>query len=744
MTNSNTAKLPILFAMSSLVFMACNTSDTEAPHVSSDTEAPHVSVLSVGSAVEQRAEEAAYEHLNNKNTGLLDGVQAVWTTRITHSVNGVSHTRVQQTHDNIPVFGGEAIVHTDKRGQLKRFTDNLLRDIDVDTKPVLTGFDATDLAVNATVGWERLTAEPRVDLQILRHNGQDYLTYRVELKKFRADENPSMPVVFINAHTGEEVWRYDNLQTASLSDADKQTYDMNNGTNYGNAVIGDSSDSDLNTTHNSIDQTLAFLLAEVGRDSYDGTGAIVNSYGHYSNNYVNAFWDGIRLTFGDGDGSISNYLGVLDVSAHELGHAVTTHTANLVYANESGALNEASSDILAAAVEAYVDGGISTATWNVGEDCWLQGGSDPSLGNALRFMQAPSTDGSSRDHYSNRYTGTADNGGVHWNSGIANHWFYLLTSGGQHHNAVYRSGCTISGISISNAYDIWYHALENNMTSSTDFADARTATESSCTTLGFSSAVCDAVSEAWYEVGVGSDPGCGGGGGPVCGNGVCEVGESASSCPDDCGSSSGELSNGVPVTNLSGSTGSEVFYTIDVPAGASNLSFNMSGGSGDADLYVKFGSAPTISSYDCRPYLYGNNETCTFATPNAGTYHVMIRGYSSYSGVTLVASYDEPSCTPYSDSLSNLSGSAGSESHFTQTVPACATTLTIKISGGTGDADLYVKFGSAPTTSSFDCRPYLYGNNETCTFTPPSVGDYHIMLRGYYPYSGVTLSTSYE
>ena len=101
------------------------------------------------------------------------------------------------------------------------------------------------------------------------------------------------------------------------------------------------------------------------------------------------------------------------------------------------------------------------------------------------------------------------------------------------------------------------------------------------------------------------------------------------------------LANGVPVTGLSGSTGATVFYTMDVPAGASNLSFAISGGSGDADLYVRFGSDPTTSSYDCRPYLNGNNETCSFATPQAGTYHVMLRAYSTYSGVSLVGSYTE-------------------------------------------------------------------------------------------------------
>jgi|UPI0004B7FAF4 serine protease len=99
------------------------------------------------------------------------------------------------------------------------------------------------------------------------------------------------------------------------------------------------------------------------------------------------------------------------------------------------------------------------------------------------------------------------------------------------------------------------------------------------------------------------------------------------------------LQNGVPVTGLSGASGSTRTWTIEVPAGANNLVVKIAGGSGDADLYVRRGSPPTTTSYDCRPYLTGNNETCTFASPQSGTWYVMLRGYSAFSGVTLTASY---------------------------------------------------------------------------------------------------------
>ena len=122
------------------------------------------------------------------------------------------------------------------------------------------------------------------------------------------------------------------------------------------------------------------------------------------------------------------------------------------------------------------------------------------------------------------------------------------------------------------------------------------------------------------------------------------------------------LQNGVPVTGISGATGSQQFWTMDVPSGASNLVFQISGGTGDADLYVLFGADPTLTSYDCRPYVNGNNETCTIATPQTGTYHVMLNGYAAFSGVTLVGSYTGgggggcTTTTLYSNSFESGSG----------------------------------------------------------------------------------------
>ncbi|MEO1574237.1 MAG: S8 family peptidase, partial [Pseudomonadota bacterium] len=205
------------------------------------------------------------------------------------------------------------------------------------------------------------------------------------------------------------------------------------------------------------------------------------------------------------------------------------------------------------------------------------------------------------------------------------------------------------------------------------------------------------------------------------------------------------LQNGVPVTGLSASTGNVIRYTLVVPSGASNLSFRIAGGSGDADLYVRFGTAPTTSTYDCRPYLNGNNETCNISNVQAGTYHVMVRAYSTFSGVSLTGSFDTGGgATGGSFSRSNLSASRNNWNRFTINVPSGMSTLTVQISGGSGDADLYVRRGSAPSTSSYDCRPYRNGNSETCTFNNPGSGTWHIGIRAYRTYSGVNLNATWE
>jgi len=206
------------------------------------------------------------------------------------------------------------------------------------------------------------------------------------------------------------------------------------------------------------------------------------------------------------------------------------------------------------------------------------------------------------------------------------------------------------------------------------------------------------------------------------------------------------LTNGVAKTNLGASKANEIAYTMVVPTGATDLSFAIAGGSGDADLYVKFGSAPTTSSYDCRPYKNGNSETCTISNVQAGTYHVMLRAYSTFSGVSLTGSYTEAPVGGVGGSAeaTDLSGSRRAWSHYTVEIPAGMGSLTVNMSGGTGDADLYVRQSGQPTSSRYDCRPYKSGNTEACSFSSPASGTWYISIYGYSAYSGVTLKAEWK
>lgn len=210
------------------------------------------------------------------------------------------------------------------------------------------------------------------------------------------------------------------------------------------------------------------------------------------------------------------------------------------------------------------------------------------------------------------------------------------------------------------------------------------------------------------------------------------------------------LTPGVAVTGLAGAAGSTRDYTLVVPAGATQLSFALGGGTGDADLYVRRGAVATSSTNDCASESGTNTESCSFATPTAATYHVRVQGYRAYSGASLVGRYTASGGgTPTTVTLqpgvplSGQGAAAGAWLRYRIDVPAGATNLTVRTSGGTGAVDLYVRAGAEPTASVFDCRPYLVGNEESCSFTQPQAGSYYIGLYGYKAFSGVTLSASF-
>jgi vibriolysin len=289
---------------------------------------------------------------------------------------------------------------------------------------------------------------------------------------------------------------------------------------------------------------------------------------------------------------------------------------------------------------------------------------------------------------------------VHYSSGISNLVFALLSKGGTHPRG--KTTINVEAIGPEKAGRIFYKANTDLFTANTTFEQAKTYTIQAAQQLGYDAATVQAVTDAWLAVGVPPPP-------PV----------------------TTPLTNGVAVTGLSGSSGNKKYYTLEVPAGQTRLEFEISGGTGDADLYVRFGNPPSSSTYDCRPYKGGNAETCTFNNPQAGTWYVMLNGYSAYSGVSLKGTHTGPGGggTPTTETASGTVARRENDNFGPYNVVA-GTSFSVEMTG-TRNPDLYVRFGSAPTTSTYDCRPSTSGASETCTLTVPAgQTSAYVMVRG--------------
>ena len=287
-----------------------------------------------------------------------------------------------------------------------------------------------------------------------------------------------------------------------------ETYDLNTGTDYLTAVdftdtdntwknVNAQNDEVATDAHFGAEKTYDYFMFKFGRYSYDDLNSPLFSYVHYDVDYDNAFWDGIKMTYGDGDGTSTDPLTALDVCGHEITHGVTEYTANLIYQDEPGALNEAFSDIFGTAIEFYA--APAMADWFVGEDFDLTTG-----GNGFRNMSNPNEDGQP-DTYkgTNWYVGVMDNGGVHTNSGVANYWFYLLSEGGSGTNDIGNT-FSVDSIGIDKAAQIAYRALSVYLTNTSDYKDARMATIQAAIDLyGSCSPEVIATTNGWYAVGVG-------------------------------------------------------------------------------------------------------------------------------------------------------------------------------------------------------------------------------------------------
>lgn len=437
--------------------------------------------------------------------------------RIDHDEIGMTHIRYTQRAHGLPVVGGVVILHLATDGTIRSVTNGARDASGMPTTPQIASTLAADVTRANT---PNATATTAPDLVYVITNGDGDLRFA-----WRTDVRGPMvhDTVFVDAISGEVVARHPHIQPAKnrtiFSGGDVVDESVPS-TQVGSEGIPPT-DTIAKIAYDNTGTTYDCYSNLFSRDSYDGAGAELVAYVHITQNggpFLNAFWDGAEMVYGDGNGTeFGEFVRALDVTAHELTHAVTERSAGLVYENESGALNEASSDILGATCEAYKAGAVSANTWKIGEDVYTP--STPSTpGDAFRYMNNPTLDGpiynnqiSSTDYYPERLKlaageqpgGNNDQGYVHFNSGIANLAFYLMSEGGPHPRA--KTPYMVVGVGIDKASRIWYRALANYFTPNETFAQARTATEMAAMEL-FPGPTKTTITMAWATVGVGAPP----------------------------------------------------------------------------------------------------------------------------------------------------------------------------------------------------------------------------------------------
>ncbi|MFI1104402.1 M4 family metallopeptidase [Streptomyces melanogenes] len=481
--------------------------------------------------------------------------------------DGTVHTRYERTYAGLPVLGGDLIVHRAADGTVKDVTKAVKTAIKVASlSPKQTPTAATSAAVKAAKAAQTSGAAATGDAPrkvIWAADGKPVLAYETVVTGTQHDGvTPSKLRVITDANTGKKLYEIQLIndiaggitakggsgaaapggsQAAAVGSGVSQysgTVSLNttkSSTGYSlvDSVRGGSSTVDLK--HKTSGKGTVFTDADnkwgTGSPANNQTAAVDAAYGaaqtwdfyknvlhrngikndgrapvsrvHYGNAYVNAFWDdsSFTITFGDGDGN-KKPLTQLDVAGHEFSHGVTSATANLEYSGESGGLNEATSDIFGTAVEWNANNAQDKGDYLLGEKIDIFGNGKP-----LRYQDKPSKDGRGSADYWSADVGNLD---VHYSSGVANHFFYLLSEGsgakdinGVHYDSPTADGSTVTGIGRDKAVQIWYKALTTYFTSTTDYHGAREGTLKAAADLyGANSAEVKTVDAAWIGVNV--------------------------------------------------------------------------------------------------------------------------------------------------------------------------------------------------------------------------------------------------
>ncbi|MGX5186105.1 M4 family metallopeptidase [Streptomyces avermitilis] len=463
---------------------------------------------------------------------------------VVKDADGTLHTRYERTYNGLPVLGGDLVVHQSKSGTTEGVTKATKATIKVASlKPQITSAKAEKqaLTVAKSAGSEKTSADRAPRKVIWAGNGKPTLAFETVVGGLQDDGTPNELHVITDAATGKKLYEYQGIETGTgkslysgtvtlnttlsgstyqLTDGTRgshKTYNKSHTTTSSAGTLFTDADDTWGTgsaSSSTTDQTAAvdaaygaqatwdFYKNTFGRSGIKNNGVAAYSRVHYGNAYVNAFWDDscFCMTYGDGSGN-THPLTSLDVAGHEMSHGVTANTAGLNYSGESGGLNEATSDIFGTGVEFYAANSSDVGDYLIGEKININGDGTP-----LRYMDKPSKDGGSADSWSSS-VGNLD---VHYSSGVANHFFYLLSEGsgsktinGVTYNSPTSNGSTVTGIGRAKALQIWYKALTTYFTSTTKYAAARTGTLSAASALyGSTSTEYKAVAAAWSAVNV--------------------------------------------------------------------------------------------------------------------------------------------------------------------------------------------------------------------------------------------------
>ena len=609
MKKSNVIVRPLLLSV--LVAGACDVMAADRVDLEKNNGAARASIMSIGGRV------TAAQHIGLTSDELKE-------VRSHAYAGGKTITRHQQFHQGIPVWGEAVVEHRGASDNTPTMSGAMLSGLAQDLPSVKPTYSASQiLSLAKSKAQVSSTSNDQAKLFIRQDdNGVARLVYAVSFLA-EGGNKPSRPSFLIDANSGAVIQQWDGIthsltgtgpggnaktgqreygttagygyldvlvsgSTCKLSSTNVDTYNMNG------ATSGTGTIHSFTCPRNTV-KTINGAYSPMNDAHYFGN-KVFNMYQdwlgvrpisqklvmkvHYGTNYENAFWDGSAMSYGDGATTFYPLVS-LDVTSHEVSHGFTEQNSGLVYSGMSGGMNEAFSDMAGEAAKYYVTG---TNDFKVGTDIFKASG-------ALRYMYNPPLDGKSIDNAS-KYTSSLD---VHYSSGVYNKAFYLLA--------------TKAGWNTRKAFEVMADANRLYWTANSTFNAGACGVEKAAAARGYT--VAD-VTAAFAGVGVS----CSG------------------TTPPPTAT---PLTSGVTVSGITLAKGATKLYSIVVPAGKTSLTVKLAGGSGDGDIYLKAGAAPTTTSYTKKSDGSTNTETITVTSPAANTYYILVSAYAAVTSTTLNA-----------------------------------------------------------------------------------------------------------